>query len=65
MPPAPPSSDDAEFAYTPLLDAKNDGELMELLPEYLTEEICFPRSSAAKFYAKVLDSMTKRVVIED
>lgn len=70
--PPPPSNadgngnafDDMEFAYTPLLDEKNDRELLEILPDYLTEEICFPRSSAAKFYAKVLDCMSKKVVVE-
>ncbi|KAK3082298.1 hypothetical protein LTS18_007854 [Coniosporium uncinatum] len=59
------SYEDAEFAYTPLLDEKNDRELLEILPDYLTEEICFPRSSAAKFYAKVQDCMTRRVVVEE
>jgi len=47
------------------LDEKNDRELLEILPDYLTEEICFPRSSAAKFYAKVQDCMTRRVVVEE
>jgi len=59
------SYEDAEFAYTPLLDEKNDRDLLDILPDYLTEEICFPRSSAAKFYAKVVDCMTKRVVVEE
>lgn len=71
IPPVPTNADgtanfdDAEFAYTPLLDEKNDRDLLDVLPDYLTEEICFPRSSAAKFYAKVLDCMTKKVVIEE
>lgn len=55
---------DAEFVYTPLLDEKRDAELLDLLPDYLTEEICFPRNHVAKFYMKVLDSMAKRVEIE-
>lgn len=55
--------DDIEFAYTPLLDAKNDRDLLEILPDYLTEEICFPRSSAAKFYAKVGEVMSRRVEV--
>jgi hypothetical protein len=57
--------DDAEFAYSPLLDDKNDRDLLELLPDYLTEEICFPRSSAARFYSKVADCMTKKIEFED
>lgn len=52
-----------EFAYTPLLDEKNDKELLEILPDYLTEEICFPRSSAARFYAKLADCMNCRVEV--
>jgi hypothetical protein len=52
-----------EFVYTPLLDEKNDKDLLEILPDYLTEEICFPRSSAAMFYAKLGDCMSRRVEI--
>ncbi|OMP87241.1 Monopolin complex subunit pcs1 [Diplodia seriata] len=63
--PSSQSYEEAEFAYTPLLDESRDRDLLDILPDYLTEEICFPRSSAAKFYAKVVDCMTKKVVIED
>ncbi|KAF9630571.1 putative chromosome segregation protein [Lasiodiplodia theobromae] len=63
--PSSQSYEEAEFAYTPLLDENRDRDLLDILPDYLTEEICFPRSSAAKFYAKVVDCMTKKVVIED
>ncbi|KAF2019177.1 hypothetical protein BU24DRAFT_439449 [Aaosphaeria arxii CBS 175.79] len=57
--------DDAEFVYSPLLNEQRDAELLDLLPDYLTEEICFPRNHVAKFYMKVLDSMAKRVEVED
>ena len=57
--------EDQEFAYTPLLDEKNDRDLLDILPDYLTEEICFPRGSAAKFYSKVLDCMSKKVLVEE
>ncbi|KAF1987521.1 hypothetical protein K402DRAFT_420322 [Aulographum hederae CBS 113979] len=57
--------DDAEFFYKPLLDEKNDQELMEILPDYLQEEICFPRSSAGRFYEKIYECMVKRVEIVD
>lgn len=56
---------EAEFAYEPLLDESRDRELLDLLPDYLTEEIEFPRSHAQRFYSKVVDSMTKKIVIED
>ena len=58
------SYDEEEFAYAPLLDEKNDQQLLELLPDYLTEEIVFPRPSAARFYQKVIDSMSKKFVDE-
>jgi hypothetical protein len=57
--------DDAEFAYLPMLDEKNDRDLLDILPDYLTEEICFPRSSAARFYSKVADCMAKKIEMED
>ncbi|KAK4629805.1 uncharacterized protein CLAFUR5_07757 [Fulvia fulva] len=57
--------EDAEFAYEPLFDEKNDKALLDILPDYLTEEICFPRNHAQRFYSKVVDSMTKRIVVED
>lgn len=48
------------------MDAARDKDLIEILPDYLTEEICFPRSNAAKFYARVVDCLTKRIeVVEE
>ena len=58
------SYDEEEFAYAPLLDEKNDQQLLDILPDYLTEEIVFPRPSAARFYQKVIDSMSKKFVDE-
>ncbi|KAK5167182.1 uncharacterized protein LTR77_007913 [Saxophila tyrrhenica] len=59
------SYEEAEFAYEPLLDQNRDRDLMDLLPDYLTEEICFPRNHAVKFYTRVVDSMTKKIVVEE
>ncbi|KAF1843303.1 uncharacterized protein K460DRAFT_291009 [Cucurbitaria berberidis CBS 394.84] len=59
------SYEDTEFIYQPLLNEQRDKELLDLLPDYLTEEIYFPRGQAAKFYCKVVDSMSKRIVLED
>jgi hypothetical protein len=56
---------DTEFIYQPLLDEQRDAELLDLLPDYLTEEISFPRAHAAKFFGKVVDSMSKRIVLEE
>lgn len=49
----------------PLLDEKNDCELLDILPDYLTEEIAFPRSQAAKFFAKMSECMSRKVEFED
>lgn len=59
------SYEDAEFAYEPFFDEGRDRDLIDILPDYLTEEICFPRNHAVKFYTKVVDSMTKRVVVDE
>lgn len=55
------SYEDHQFTYRPQLDPSRDRELMELLPEYLTEEITFPRPHAAKFYARVTKALTERL----
>ncbi|KAF2029756.1 hypothetical protein EK21DRAFT_67067 [Setomelanomma holmii] len=59
------SYEDTEFVYQPLLNEQRDRELLDLLPDYLTEEICFPRGQAAKFYCKVVDSMSKKIILEE
>ena len=57
--------EETEFTYEPLLDEGRDSELIDLLPDYLTEDIEFPRHQALKFYHKMLESMMKRVVVEE
>lgn len=57
--------EETEFTYEPLLDEGRDSELMDLLPDYLTEDIEFPRHQALKFYHKMLESMMKRIVVDD
>ena len=59
------SYEEAEFAYEPLLDEGRDKDLMDILPDYLTEEICFPRNHAVKFYTRVVESMTRKIVVEE
>ncbi|PSR78022.1 chromosome segregation protein Csm1/Pcs1-domain-containing protein [Coniella lustricola] len=51
----------SEFMYKPQLDERRDRELIDLLPDYLTDEITFQRPQAAKFYVRVLKSLTERV----
>ncbi|KAK2793844.1 hypothetical protein FQN51_000999 [Onygenales sp. PD_10] len=52
----------AEFHYMPLLDANRDRDLVDILPEYLSVDITFSRQHAAKFYSRVVDTLTKRHV---
>ncbi len=53
--------EEAQFTYRPLLDESRDRELISILPDYLVEEITFPRPQAAKFYGKVLEALTTRM----
>lgn len=56
------SYDDIQCSYTPLLDSNRDKMLMELLPDYLVDEITFPRPHATKFYARVVKALTEKPV---
>ncbi|KAL8739692.1 MAG: hypothetical protein Q9190_007532 [Brigantiaea leucoxantha] len=58
------SYEDAEFQYEPRLDSNRDKDLLELLPDYLSEEISFSRTNAAKFYGRVVETLTRRRVEE-
>ncbi|KAI3402258.1 hypothetical protein diail_187 [Diaporthe ilicicola] len=55
------NTDEAEFMYKPQLDERRDSQLIDMLPGYLVEEISFPRAHAAKFYSRVLKSLTERL----
>jgi hypothetical protein len=56
------SYDDAQCSYIPQLDPSRDRALMEMLPDYLEDEITFPRPQAAKFYARVVKALTEKAV---
>lgn len=53
--------EEAQFLYLPQLDASRDQDLIDTLPDYLVEEITFPRPQAAKFYARVMKWLTERL----
>jgi hypothetical protein len=53
------SFEEAQIVYLPQLDADRDQELIDILPDYLVEEISFPRPHAARFYARVMKSLTE------
>ena len=61
----PADYQDTELDYTPLLTEKRDRALLEMLPDYLTEEIQFPRNHAAGFYKKLFENMKNRIEVED
>ncbi|TGJ80397.1 hypothetical protein E0Z10_g8363 [Xylaria hypoxylon] len=50
--------EEAQFMYMPQLDAARDEELIDTLPDYLVEEITFPRLHAAKFYSRVVKALS-------
>ncbi len=56
--------EETEYLYTPLLDANRDREMIELMPSYLAEQITFARQNAARFYGRVVDTLTKKMVEE-
>ncbi|KAK5087233.1 hypothetical protein LTR05_004404 [Lithohypha guttulata] len=49
-----------EFLYSPQLDTNRDRELLEIMPDYLTEDITFVRDVAEKFYARVVRTLTEK-----
>jgi hypothetical protein len=53
------SYEEAQVTYQPQLDPNRDRELIEVLPNFLIEDITFPRPHAAKFYARVTKFLTE------
>ncbi|KAH8586830.1 chromosome segregation protein Csm1/Pcs1-domain-containing protein [Bisporella sp. PMI_857] len=58
------SYEDAQYQYVPQLDPSRDKALMDLLPDYLVEEITFPRPQAARFYDRVGKALTEKVEVD-
>lgn len=63
--PGAQSYEDAEMTYTPMLDAKNDKHLVDILEDFLIEDIAFPRHHAQGFYTKVRACMMRRVEMDE
>lgn len=53
------SYDDVSFTYRPQLDSSRDQGLIDILPDFLVEEITFSRPQASRFYARVIKSLTE------
>lgn len=60
-----PNSTELEFLYRPQIHSDRDKELISIMPDYLTEELTFERGVASKFYARVVKTLTEKVVFED
>lgn len=52
--------EEPQCQYIPQLDPSRDKELKELLPDYLTDEIVFPRVQVERFYSRVIHALTEK-----
>ncbi|OBT97146.1 hypothetical protein VE01_04863 [Pseudogymnoascus verrucosus] len=52
--------EESQCHYVPQMDPSRDEELKELLPEYMSEELTFPRPQVDKFYARVVKALTEK-----
>lgn len=59
------SSQENVYLYTPMLNTDRDRDLIEVMPDYLTEDITFDREVAAKFYARVVKTLTEKPAEEE
>lgn len=51
------SYEETQLTYEPQLDDRRDETLIQLLPDYMVEEITFPRSHAARFFLRLARAM--------
>ncbi|KAI1294476.1 hypothetical protein F5Y03DRAFT_372850 [Xylaria venustula] len=51
--------EDAKFSYMPQLDSARDEDLINILPDYLTETIDFPRLQASRFFLRVAKALSE------
>lgn len=49
--------EEAQVTYQPQLDPSRDSGLIDVLPDFLIEEITFPRPQAAKFFSRVTKAL--------
>jgi hypothetical protein len=45
-----------QIVYTPLLDPNRDEKILNVLPDYMTDEIMFAREQGTPYYPKTNDS---------
>ncbi|KAK0745053.1 chromosome segregation protein Csm1/Pcs1-domain-containing protein [Apiosordaria backusii] len=51
--------DESQCEYNPLLDTNRDRALIDVLPEFLVDEIAFPRAQASKFYQRIMRALNE------
>lgn len=51
--------------YRPQIHADRDRDLISIMPDYLTEELTFERAVASKFYARVVNTLREKVIVEE
>jgi hypothetical protein len=51
---------EGEFTYSPQIDQSRDQALLEVLPDYLAEDIEFSREHASRFYQRITNALTAK-----
>ncbi|CAP71501.1 uncharacterized protein PODANS_6_1390, partial [Podospora anserina S mat+] len=51
--------DESQCEYNPMLDTNRDRALIDVLPEFLVDEIAFPRAQAGKFYQRIMRALNE------
>lgn len=49
--------EEAQVTYQPQLNPSRDRDLIDMLPDYLVEDITFPRPQAANFFSRVTKAL--------
>ncbi|KAH7375758.1 chromosome segregation protein Csm1/Pcs1-domain-containing protein [Plectosphaerella cucumerina] len=52
--------DETQFTFEPQLDDDRDHDLVEFLPDYMTEEITFPRAHAPRFFQRLTRALEEQ-----
>lgn len=53
--------EEAQITYQPQLNPSRDRDLIDMLPDYLAEDITFPRPHAAKFFSRVTKALMEQL----
>ncbi|KAH6688072.1 chromosome segregation protein Csm1/Pcs1-domain-containing protein [Plectosphaerella plurivora] len=53
--------DETQFTFEPQLDSDRDHDLVEFLPDYMTDEITFPRAHAPRFFQRLTRALEEQL----